>query len=102
MNRIGFWVTGLFVSLSLVAAVSAQETIKVGVLHSLSGTMAISEGPLKEVILMAIDEINADGGVLGKQVEPVVEDPASNWDLFAEKAKKLLLQDNSRVISSGS
>jgi urea transport system substrate-binding protein len=93
MNRIGFWVTGLLVSLSLVAAVSAQETIKVGVLHSLSGTMAISEGPLKEVILMAIDEINADGGVLGKQVEPVVEDPASNWDLFAEKAKKLLLQD---------
>ena len=93
MNRIRFWVTGLLVSLSLIAAVSAQETIKVGVLHSLSGTMAISEGPLKEVILMAIDEINAAGGVLGKQVEPVVEDPASNWDLFAEKAKKLLLQD---------
>ena len=93
MNRIWFWVTGLLVSLSLIAAVSAQETIKVGVLHSLSGTMAISEGPLKEVILMAIAEINAAGGVLGKQVEPVVEDPASNWDLFAEKAKKLLLQD---------
>ncbi|MEE8291944.1 MAG: urea ABC transporter substrate-binding protein, partial [Candidatus Tectomicrobia bacterium] len=63
------------------------------VLHSLSGTMAISEGPLKEVILMAIEEINAAGGVLGRQVVPVVEDPASNWDLFAEKAKKLLLQD---------
>ena len=71
----------------------AAEPIKVGVLHSLSGTMAISEGPLKEVILMAIDEINADGGVMGRQVEAVVEDPASNWDLFAEKAKKLLLQD---------
>ncbi len=93
MNRRWFWVTSILVSLSLITAVSAQETIKVGVLHSLSGTMAISEGPLKEVILMAIDEINAAGGVLGKQVEPVVEDPASNWDLFAEKAKKLLLQD---------
>jgi urea transport system substrate-binding protein len=73
--------------------VQAQEPIKVGVLHSLSGTMAISEGPLKEVIMMAIEEINANGGVLGRQVEPVVEDPASNWDLFAEKAKKLLQQD---------
>ncbi len=68
-------------------------TIKVGVLHSLSGTMAISEAPIKEVVLMAIDEINRSGGVLGRKVEPVVEDPASNWDLFAEKAKKLLLQD---------
>lgn len=70
-----------------------EGEIKVGVLHSLSGTMAISETPLKEVILMAIDEINAQGGVLGKKVVPVVEDPASNWDLFAEKAKKLLVQD---------
>jgi urea transport system substrate-binding protein len=76
-----------------VPSVHAAEPVKVGVLHSLSGTMAISETPLKEVILMAIDEINASGGVLGRQVEPVVEDPASNWDLFAEKAKKLLLQD---------
>lgn len=67
--------------------------IKVGVLHSLSGTMAISETPLKEVVLMAIDELNQKGGVLGKKVVPVVEDPASNWDLFAEKAKKLLEQD---------
>ena len=72
---------------------AADDVIKVGVLHSLSGTMAISETPLKEVILMAIEEINAKGGVLGKKVVPVVEDPASNWDLFAEKAKKLLLQD---------
>jgi urea transport system substrate-binding protein len=76
-----------------VPALQAEEPIKVGVLHSLSGTMAISEGPLKEVILMAIEEINAAGGVLGRQVEPVIEDPASNWDLFAEKAKKLLQQD---------
>src|SRR5882672_597126 len=71
----------------------AAEPIKVGVLHSLSGTMAISEAPIKEIVLMAIEEINKAGGVLGRKVEPVVEDPASNWDLFAEKAKKLLLQD---------
>src|SRR5437879_5292430 len=55
--------------------------------------MAISEAPIKEVVLMAIGEINKAGGVLGRKVEPVVEDPASNWDLFAEKSKKLLLQD---------
>src|ERR671922_2560821 len=71
----------------------AAEPIKVGILHSLSGTMAISETPIKEVVLMAIDELNKAGGVLGRPVEPVIEDPASNWDLFAEKSKKLLLQD---------
>jgi urea transport system substrate-binding protein len=71
----------------------AKAPIKVGVLHSLSGTMAISEAPIKEVVLMAIDEINKAGGVLGRPVEALVEDPASNWDLFAEKSKKLLLQD---------
>ncbi|MDP3519196.1 MAG: urea ABC transporter substrate-binding protein, partial [Hydrogenophaga sp.] len=71
----------------------AQSTIKVGVLHSLSGTMAISETVLKDVALMAIDEINAKGGVLGKKLEPVVVDPASNWPLFAEKAKQLIDQD---------
>ena len=59
--------------------------VKIGVLHSLSGTMAISETSLKDVVLMAVDEINAKGGVLGKKIEPVVVDPASNWDLFAEK-----------------
>ena len=68
-------------------------TIKIGVLHSLSGTMAISETVLKDTVLMAIDEINAQGGVLGKKLEPVVVDPASNWPLFAEKAKQLLTQD---------
>ena len=71
----------------------AADPVKVGILHSLSGTMAISEAPIKEVVLMAIDEINAAGGVLGRKVEPVIEDPASNWDLFAEKAKKLLQED---------
>ena len=62
----------------------AADTIKVGIMHSLSGTMAISETPLKDVALMAIDDINAKGGVLGKKLEPVVVDPASNWPLFAE------------------
>ena len=76
----------------------AAETIKVGVLHSLSGTMAISEKMLKDTALMAIDEINAKGGVLGKKLEPVVVDPASNWPLFAEKTKQLLGQDKVAVI----
>ena len=76
----------------------AQGTIKVGVLHSLSGTMAISETVLKDVTLMAVEEINAKGGVLGKKLEPVVVDPASNWPLFAEKARQLLTQDKVAVV----
>jgi urea transport system substrate-binding protein len=67
--------------------------IRVGILHSLSGTMAISETVLKDVALMAIDEINAAGGVLGRRVEPVVVDPASNWPLFAELARRLIAQE---------
>jgi urea transport system substrate-binding protein len=74
-------------------AARAAETIKVGILHSLSGTMAISETTLKDTALMAIEEINAKGGVLGKKLEPVVVDPASNWPLFAEKARQLISQD---------
>ena len=76
----------------------AADTIKVGIMHSLSGTMAISETPLKDVALMAIDDINAKGGVLGKKLEPVVVDPASNWPLFAEKARQLLAQDKVAVV----
>ncbi len=81
-------------SLALLAAPAAEaaETIKVGVLHSLSGTMAISETSLKDVALMAFEEINASGGLLGKQIEPIVVDPASNWPLFAEKARELIQQ----------
>ncbi len=74
-----------------------QKTVKVGVLHSLSGTMAISETVLKDVALMAFDEINAKGGVLGMKIEPVVVDPASNWPLFAEKARQLITQDKVAV-----
>jgi len=77
---------------------AAEGTIKVGVLHSLSGTMAISETVLKDVTLMAIDEINAKGGVLGKKLEAVVVDPASNWPLFAEKARQLISQDKVAVV----
>jgi urea transport system substrate-binding protein len=76
----------------------AADTIKVGILHSLSGTMAISETALKDMALMTIDEINAHGGVLGKKLEPVVVDPASNWPLFAEKSRQLLTQDKVAVV----
>jgi urea transport system substrate-binding protein len=67
------------------------NTVKIGVLHSLSGTMAISEVSLRDAVQMAVDEINASGGVLGKKIEPVIVDPASDWDLFAEKSKELLM-----------
>jgi urea transport system substrate-binding protein len=79
----------------LASGLSAQaaDTIKVGILHSLSGTMAISETSLKDVALMTIDEINAKGGVMGKKLEAVVVDPASNWPLFAEKARQLIAND---------
>ena len=75
------------------AAFAADETIKVGVLHSLSGTMAISETTLRDVILMLIEEQNKKGGLLGKKLEAVVVDPASNWPLFAEKARELITKD---------
>jgi urea transport system substrate-binding protein len=76
---------------------SAADTVKVGVLHSLSGTMAISETSLRDILLFTFDEINAKGGVMGKKIEPVVVDGASNWPLFAEKAKQLLEQDKVAV-----
>lgn len=85
----------LFVAalVTLGMAAHAADTIKVGVLHSLSGTMAISESTLKDTVLMLIDEQNKKGGVLGKKLEPVVVDPASNWPLFAEKMRGLLTKD---------
>src|SRR6478609_7478672 len=76
----------------------AADTIKVGIRHSLSGTMAISETSLKDVALMTIEEINAKGGVMGKMLEPVIVDPASNWPLFAEKARQLVSQDKVAVV----
>jgi urea transport system substrate-binding protein len=80
------------------ATAHAADTIKVGILHSLSGTMAISETALKNTALMTIEEINAKGGLLGKKLEPVVVDPASNWPLFAEKARQLITQDKVDVV----
>jgi urea transport system substrate-binding protein len=76
----------------------AEDTIKVGILHSLSGTMAISETTLKDTMLMLIDEQNKKGGVLGKKLEAVVVDPASNWPLFAEKARELITKDKVDVV----
>jgi urea transport system substrate-binding protein len=85
----GALLASAFVSLSS----AAEKTVKVGVLHSLSGTMAISETSLRDVLLFTFDEINAKGGVLGHKIEPVVVDGASDWPLFAEKSKQLLEQD---------
>lgn len=84
--------------LAFMHSALAQDTIKVGVLHSLSGTMAISETTLKDTVLMLIDEQNKNGGVLGKQLEAVVVDPASDWPLFAEKTRELLSQEEVDVI----
>ena len=81
-----------------ISMANAADTIKVGVLHSLSGTMAISETTLKDTVLMMIEEQNKKGGLLGKQLEPVVVDPASNWPLFAEKTRELLSKEDVDVI----
>jgi len=85
----------LSIATIMAVSISAQaaDTIKVGVLHSLSGTMAISETTLKDTVLMMIEEQNKKGGVLGKKLEPVVVDPASNWPMFAEKMRGLITQD---------
>src|ERR1700733_14350994 len=92
--------TGLLLAAGIVfsGTAKAQDTIKVGVLHSLSGTMAISETTLKDTILMMIDEQNKKGGLLGKKLEAVVVDPASNWPLFGEKAQELLEKDKVAVV----
>src|SRR5215204_7006694 len=90
------WLTataGLALSLAVALPAKAQDTIKVGILHSLSGTMAISETTLKDVMLMLIEEQNKKGGLLGKKLEAVVVDPASNWPLFAEKARELITKE---------
>ena len=85
-----FVIVALLLAMGLSVRADDHATVKLGVLHSLSGTMAISEVSLRDVVLMAVEEINASGGVLGKQIDPVVVDPASDWDLFAEKSKELL------------
>ncbi|UCH48216.1 MAG: urea ABC transporter substrate-binding protein [Betaproteobacteria bacterium] len=102
MNRKQFLksMLGFAIGASTVLGTAAQaaDTIKVGILHSLSGTMAISETALKNTALMTIEQINAEGGLLGKKLEPVVVDPASNWPLFAEKARQLITQEKVDVV----
>ena len=100
LTRRGWLVGAGGTALGLMGALPAQadDTIKVGILHSLSGTMAISETTLKDVMLMLIAEQNKKGGVLGKKLEAVVVDPASNWPLFAEKARELISQDKVAVV----
>ncbi len=85
--------TGMVAGMGVSALAQAADTIKVGILHSLSGTMAISETTLKDTMLMLIEEQNNKGGLLGKKIEAVVVDPASNWPLFAEKARELLTKE---------
>ncbi|MBX3080676.1 MAG: urea ABC transporter substrate-binding protein [Anaerolineae bacterium] len=103
-RRVMSRILGLLVLFTLVAGLGwsgparAQDTIKVGILHSLSGTMSISEVSVKDATLLAIEEINAAGGILGKQIEPIVEDGASDWPTFAEKAKKLIEEDKVVVV----
>jgi len=98
------WRTALcLTTLALLAFAAASctkeaEPVKIGILHSLSGTMAISETSLRDAVLMAVDEINAKGGVLGRKIEPVVVDPNSNWDKFAELSKQLISQDKVAVV----
>jgi branched-chain amino acid transport system substrate-binding protein/urea transport system substrate-binding protein len=86
-------IAALAVAATIASPAYSADTIKIGVLHSLSGTMAISETILKNLILWQVDQINAKGGLLGKKIEPVVVDPASNWPLFAEKARELIARD---------
>ncbi|MDR0761648.1 MAG: urea ABC transporter substrate-binding protein [Campylobacteraceae bacterium] len=95
--RVSKFVTAVLAAVICISA-EAADTIKVGVLHSLSGTMAISETTLKDTVLMLIDEQNKKGGLLGKKLEAVVVDPASDWPLFAEKAGELLTKDKVDVI----
>jgi urea transport system substrate-binding protein len=98
MNFLKSSLYGSVVFAAIANAAFAADTIKVGVLHSLSGTMAISETTLKDTMLMLIDQQNAKGGLLGKQIEAVVVDPASDWPLFAEKTRELLTVQDVDVI----
>ena len=98
MSHLRFFLFLLFLASSIASLNLRADTIKVGVLHSLSGTMAISETTLKDTVLMLIDKQNKAGGLLGKKIEAVVVDPASNWPLFAEKARELISKEQVEVI----
>ena len=98
MSHLRFFLFSLFFVSSLASLNLKAETIKVGVLHSLSGTMAISETTLKDTVLMLIERQNKAGGLLGKKIEAIVVDPASDWPLFAEKARELISKEQVDVI----
>src|SRR5260370_40198517 len=84
--------------LAVPAARAGEDAIKIGILHSLSGTMAISESVLKDTVLMLVADQNKKGGLLGRKLEPVIVDPASDWDVFTEKARELLTKEKVEVV----
>jgi urea transport system substrate-binding protein len=98
VRRVARWELVLLAILFTVPAAAEESTIKVGILHSLSGTMAISEAVLKDTVLMLIQDQNNKGGLLGRKLEPVIADPASDWAFFAEKARSLLTEGNVAVV----
>jgi urea transport system substrate-binding protein len=89
---------GVLIAAAFASSLRADDTVKVGVLHDLSGTMAISETSLRDILLFTFDQINAKGGVLGKKIVPDIQDPGSDWPTFAEKAKQLLEVDKCAVV----
>jgi len=97
-RRLTRWGLLLLPLLFAVPTTADENTIKVGILHSLSGTMAISESVLKDTVLMLIRDQNRRGGLLGRKLEPVIADPASDWVLFAEQARDLLTKGNVAVV----
>jgi urea transport system substrate-binding protein len=92
---LGLLILGLLVVPPVYAG---GDTIKIGILHSLSGTMAISESVLKDTVLMLIADQNKKGGLLGRKLEPIIVDPASDWDVFDEKARELLTKEKVAVV----
>jgi urea transport system substrate-binding protein len=98
VRTIGMAFFALQTALAASAANAGEETIKIGILHSLSGTMAISESALKDTVLMLIADQNKKGGLLGRRLEPVIVDPASDWNAFAEKARELLVKEKVAVV----
>lgn len=97
-QRIKLLLTAFAVMISPLSLIGNDHTVKVGILHSLSGTMAISETSLRDVLLFAFDEINSSGGVLGHKIEPVIADGASDWPVFAEKSEQLLAKDKCAAV----
>ena len=98
VRGVGLGALALLLALIVPAARGGEDTIKIGILHSLSGTMAISESVLKDTVLMLIADQNKKGGLLGRKLEPIIVDPASDWDLFAKEARELLSKERVAVV----